>query len=93
MFVPCRGGGIQVVDMKAHRLGPRLEGADSAPIVIGDDVWAVDGSARRLTEFAAASGQVEQAVDIGADVPVFVSPSAGLGLLLVATTDGVVAFR
>lgn len=93
MFVPCRGGGIQVVDMARYALGPRLDGADSAPIIIGDKVWAADWSTGRLTEFDAASGDVVQSVDVGEDVPIFASPSTGAGLLLLGTTDGVVAFR
>lgn len=93
VFVPCRDGGIQVVDVRARKLGPLLAGADSAPIVVGRTVWAVDSQGGRLTAFDAATGARQQQVDVGADVPVFTSPSAGAGLLLVATTDGVVAFR
>jgi outer membrane protein assembly factor BamB len=93
MFVPCRGGGIQVVDVPARTLGPRLAGADSAPIVVGSTVWAVDSRSGQLTAFDAATGRRQQQVDVGADVPLFTSPSTGAGLLLVATTDGVVAFR
>jgi outer membrane protein assembly factor BamB len=93
MFVPCRGGGIQVVDLRDHRLGRRLPGADSAPVVIGRTVWALSSGAGRLVAFDAASGEQQQSVPVGADVPVFVSPSTGLGLLLVGTADGVTAFR
>jgi outer membrane protein assembly factor BamB len=92
MFVPCRAGGIQVVDLAHRRLGPRLDGADSAPIVVGNRVWAVDWAGQRLVEFDAAGGDVVQTLDPGVDVPVFASPSTGDGLLLLGTTDGVVAF-
>ena len=93
VFVPCRGGGIQVVDVGARTLGPRLSGADSAPVVVGGSVWAVDSPTGRLAAFDAATGAQQQQVDVGTDVPLFTSPSTGAGLLLVATTDGVVAFR
>jgi outer membrane protein assembly factor BamB len=93
VFVPCRGGGIQVVDARSHTLGPRWAGADSAPIVVGGDVWAADSRTGTLTAFEAASGRVGQVVDVGADLPVFTSPSTGAGLLLVGTADGVTAFR
>jgi polyvinyl alcohol dehydrogenase (cytochrome) len=93
IFVPCRSGGIQVVELKNHTLGPLLTGADSAPIVVGTDVWALDSRRDTLTEFDAASGRIEQSVAVDADVPVFASPSTGLGLLLVGTTEGVTAFR
>jgi outer membrane protein assembly factor BamB len=93
VFVPCRGGGLQVVELGGPRLGPRLPGADSAPVVVGGTVWALDSGADRLVAFDAASGTRRQSVAVGADVPVFASPTAALGLLLVGTADGVVAFR
>jgi outer membrane protein assembly factor BamB len=93
LFVPCRGGGLQVVDVAGRTLGPRLSGADSAPIVVGTAVWALDTGGGRLTAFGAASGDRRQSVDVGADVPVFASPSFGLGTLFVGTAEGVSAFR
>jgi outer membrane protein assembly factor BamB len=93
VFVPCRGGGVQVVDVPGRRLGPRLAGADSAPVVVGGTVWALDTGSGRLVAFDAASGTRRQSVAVGADVPVFESPTAALGMLLVGTDDGVVAVR
>jgi hypothetical protein len=93
MFVPCRGGGVQVVDLGRAAAGPRLAGVDSAPIVVGGTVWAVDSRRAVLTAFDAGSGRSLQTVAVGSDVPVFTSPSAGAGLLLVGTTAGVTAFR
>lgn len=93
LFVPCRGGGLQVIDAKNHTRGPLLRGADSAPIVVGGHVWALDSGRDTLTSFSASSGDVEQSVDVGSDVPVFASPSYGAGLLLVAAGAGVTAFR
>ncbi len=93
MFVPCRAGGIQVVHVRKHTLGPRLAGADSAPVLVGSTVWALDSTRGTLAGYRAADGSVSQTVRVGAEVPVFSSPSVGLGLLLVATTSGVTAFR
>lgn len=93
IFVPCRGGGIQVVDATRHRLGPRLSGADSAPVVIGEHVWALASSTDRLTTYDVNSLAQLQSVPVGADVPVFASPSTGAGLVLVGTSQGVTAFR
>jgi hypothetical protein len=93
IFVACRAGGLQVVDLTARRAGPLLPGADSAPIVVGDTVWALDSRGNRLLAFSATDGTTQQTLDVGADVPVFASPSTGLGLLLVGTTGGVTAFR
>nr|WP_246324668.1 PQQ-binding-like beta-propeller repeat protein [Petropleomorpha daqingensis] len=93
VFVPCRGGGLQVVELDGPSLGPRLDGADSAPVVVGGTVWAVDVEENTLNAFDAATGKRIESVDVGTDLPVFVSPSFGAGLLLVATTQGVTAFR
>jgi hypothetical protein len=93
VLVPCRGGGLQVVDLAGRTTGPRWAGADSAPVLVGDTVWAVDARDDALAAFDAATGQRRQSLDVGADVPVFTSPTVALGLVLVATADGVTAFR
>ena len=93
LFVPCRGGGIQVIDVATRRLGPLLAGADSAPIVIGTQVWALDTGSGRLTTYDVKTLKKIQSVPFGASVPVFTSPSAGAGLVIVGTTQGVTAFR
>ena len=93
LFVPCRAGGIQVVNLGSRTVGTRLSGADSAPVVIGSRVWALDHASGTLYGYDAATGARQQKVAVGADVPIFTSPSAGLGLLLVGTENGVVALR
>ena len=103
IFVPCRDGGIQQIDLGsaasavagagAPHLGPRVPGANSAPILVGQNVWALHYPDGTLTEFAAASGAVEQTVSVGTTVANFASPSAALGLLLVGTNGGVTAFK
>ena len=93
IFVPCRGGGVQVVDLTSHTVGARLAGADSAPIVVGTSLWSLDHSAGVLSAFDAATGTKQQSVRVGTDVPIFTSPTAALGLLLVATTQGVTAIH
>lgn len=93
LFIPCRGGGIQVIDVAKRALGPLLQGADSPPIIIGSHLWALDQDTDSLVEYDTATGAQQQDVAVGADVPVFASPSVGLGLLLVPTGSGVTAFR
>lgn len=93
LLVPCRGGGIQILDAVTHRLGPRLRGADSSPVVIGRQLWALDSGTDRLTTYDIDSLAQVQSVPVGVDVPVFASPSTGGGLVLVGTTRGVTAFR
>ncbi len=92
MFVPCRAGGIQVLDLRSGTLGRKLSGADSAPVVVAGTVWATDSESGTLTGFEAATGRRVQQLPVAGELPVFVSPSAGAGLLLVGTGRGVVAF-
>lgn len=92
LFVPCRGGGIQVVDVGRRALGIRVAGANSAPIVVGRTVWAADYEAGRLLAFDARTGRELQRLDTG-PLPHFASPSSGLRLVLLGTQTGVVAFR
>ena len=92
IFVPCVGGGIQVIDLTARTTGAKLTGADSAPIIVGRGVWSVDHTAGMLTEFDADTGKTLQRLTIGTDVASFTSPSVGAGRLLVATNHGVAAF-
>jgi polyvinyl alcohol dehydrogenase (cytochrome) len=93
LFVACRGGGIQVVDLGRMALGEKLPGADSAPVVVGGTVWALDHQRGVLTGYTTATGATVQSVPVGQVVPIFTSPSVGPGLVLVATNRGVVAFR
>jgi outer membrane protein assembly factor BamB len=92
IFVPCKGGGIQEIDLGHDRLGPRLAGANGAPIVVGNDLWAAEYPSGTLTEYDAATGAKIQAIDVGQPVANFTSPSVALGLILVPTDTGVTAF-
>lgn len=90
LFVPCRAGGIQVVDLTRRVVAGRLPGANGAPIVTGADVWALRYPSGSLHEYAASAGTQVQSVDVGPVAP-FVSPTSAYGLLLVPTVDGVTA--
>lgn len=91
LFVPCRGGGIQVIDVAKRMLGSRLSGANGAPIVVGDTVWAAQYPTGGLTGYAATSGTRSQTLDTG-PLPTFASPSFAGGMLFIGTRTGVVAF-
>jgi polyvinyl alcohol dehydrogenase (cytochrome) len=93
MFVPCRGGGIQIINLSTGTLGPRLAGADSAPIIIDTHLWALNHSSATLAEFDTSTGQLMQSIQIKSATPIFNSPSTALGLLLVPTTTGVTALH
>lgn len=91
LFVPCRGGGIQVVEVARRTLGPRLSGANSAPILVGGTLWAAQYPTGGLTEFSARSGARLQKLDTGA-LPHFATPSFAGGMLYLGTQSGVIAF-
>ncbi len=92
IFVPCRGGGIQEVDLSNYTVGQRLSGANSAPILIDGDLWAVEYPSGTLTQFDVGTGRALETVQIGSSVPNFVSPSTDLSSVFVGTTSGVTAF-
>ena len=92
LFVPCRGGGVQMVDIARHRLGRLLSGADSSPVVLAGTVWALDSGDDTVTGYDPVTGAKVGSAKVGADVPVFESPSATPGMMLVTTTTGVTAF-
>ncbi len=92
IFVPCRDGGIQEVNLSNNTTGPRLSGANGAPIVINGELWAVQYPTGMLTHFNITSGKAVQTVPVGSSVPTFTSPSTDLALVLVGTTSGIAAF-
>ena len=91
LFVPCRGGGIQVVDVAGRKLGSRLAGANGAPIVVGGTVWAVQYPGGGLTGYSTRSGSRIQTLHTG-PLPTFASPSFAGGMLFLGTRTGVAAF-
>jgi outer membrane protein assembly factor BamB len=91
LFVPCRGGGIQIIDVGARKLSGRLGGANSAPIVVGGRVWATSYPGGGLVEFDPASGRALQRLETRV-VPNFATPSFAGGMLFLGTRTGVVAF-
>ena len=93
LFIPCKQGGIQILDVAAARLGPKLNGADSAPIIIGSHVWALDHNSATLYEYATATGSLEQTVHLPGEIPIFTSPSVALGRMFIATTTGIICLH
>ncbi|GAB3802209.1 hypothetical protein GCM10028798_18960 [Humibacter antri] len=91
LFVPCRGGGIQVIDLAKRMLGSRLPGANGAPIVVGDTVWAAQYPAGGLHGYTASSGTRRQTLATG-PLPTFATPSFAGGMLFLGTRTGVIAF-
>ncbi|MBO1768424.1 PQQ-binding-like beta-propeller repeat protein [Allobranchiibius sp. GilTou38] len=92
LFVPCRGGGIQVVDIAQRSRGRLLSGADSSPVVLAGTVWALNSDEGKVVGYDPSTGVRVGTADVGADLPVFESPSALPGMMLVPTATGVTAF-
>ena len=92
VFVPCRGGGIQEVDLGSRSLGPRLSGANSGPTLVGANLWALDYPSGAVTEWDARTRAHLQTLQTGGSIANFATPTSALGLLLVATDTGVTAF-
>lgn len=92
LYVPCRSGGIQEIDLATHSLGWRSGSVNSTPILVGGDLWAAAYPGGTIEEMSPATGQVLYRTSAGSDVPTFVSASSAGGLLLVPTVAGVEAF-
>lgn len=92
LYVPCRGGGIQQVLLSRRVTGWRAGQANSTPVLVNGDLWALAYPAGSLQELDPRTGRVLTTVAVGRPLPPFASPSAADGLLLVPTTSGLVAF-
>jgi polyvinyl alcohol dehydrogenase (cytochrome) len=92
LYVPCRGGGIQQIRLSSLSTGWRSGTANSTPILVDGVLWAMSYPGGTLQALDPATGSVEQSIGVGESVPHFASPAAALGLLLVGTNSGIVAF-
>jgi hypothetical protein len=92
LYVPCRGGGIQEVNLASTTLGWRAGDVNSSPILVDGQLWALEYPTGTLEQLAPTDGHVLQRVAVG-EVPTFASPAIGAGLLVVGTTQGVVAYQ
>ncbi|MBV9659655.1 MAG: PQQ-binding-like beta-propeller repeat protein [Acidimicrobiales bacterium] len=92
VYVPCRGGGIQQVNLATRSTGWREGTANSTPVLAGGGLWALRYPAGTLEELDPATGGVLSSFDAGRPVPNFASPAVVGGLILVPTQSGIVAF-
>jgi hypothetical protein len=93
IFVPCRDGGIQSVDLSSGTVGPLMSGANSSPTLIGNTLWAAQYPDGTISEYNPQTGALMQTVGVGSGIPNFATPSVALGHVFLGTTTGVVAFR
>jgi outer membrane protein assembly factor BamB len=95
-YIPCEGGGMAAIDTAGGNLKVLWRGPGSAsgsPVLGGGAVWVADWDSGTLYELSQATGQVQQQISLGSDLPHFASPSLSGGLALIGTLNGVAAVR
>jgi outer membrane protein assembly factor BamB len=95
VYLPCLNGPVAIHVTKSPASMSVLWNANvggGPPIVAAGLVWTV-GKNGILYGLDQATGQVQQQASIGAVANDFTTPSVGDGLMLVALTSQVVAFR
>ncbi|HWE54060.1 MAG TPA: PQQ-binding-like beta-propeller repeat protein [Acidimicrobiales bacterium] len=92
VYVPCRGGGIQQVNLATFATGWHHGDVNGSPILVGGHLWAAHYGSNLIEELDPATGAVEQSVTTASGLPTFATPSAALGLLLIGTDSGIEAF-
>jgi polyvinyl alcohol dehydrogenase (cytochrome) len=93
IYVPCRGGGIQEIDLATRTVGPMMTGANAAPLLIGDTLWAALYPNGTLTEFDTTTRARILSLSVGTSIPHFATPSTAFGMLFLGTDLGVTAFK
>jgi outer membrane protein assembly factor BamB len=91
VYVPCRDGGIQEIDLRSRHTGWRSGPANSTVVLAGGRLWSVSYPRGELTALDPATGTVEQTVEAG-PVPTFASVSVWGGRVLVPTDSGLSSF-
>ena len=92
IYVPCRSGGIQQVDLASLRTGWRSGSANSTVVLSGGALWSLRYPNGILQELNPANGAVLASIQVGRRVPNFASPTPLNGSVLVPTDSGVTAF-
>jgi hypothetical protein len=91
LLVPCRAGGLQVVDLRANRLGPLVPGPNGSPVLDGATARAVFYPDGVLTTIDVRRAAVLSSERLGVDVPHFATPVVVGRLVLIGTERGVTA--
>jgi outer membrane protein assembly factor BamB len=91
LYLPCRDGGLQEVQLNGNRTGWRAGSVNSTPLLVDHALWAVGYPSGIIEELNAQTGAVLYRSAVGRAVPTFVTPAAAAGLLLIPTTTGLVA--
>lgn len=89
VYVPCRGGGVQQVDLRTDRLGWRAGAVNSSPVLAAGSLWALAYPGGTLQALDPVTGSVEQSATVGRTPP-FATPTYADGRLIVANARGTV---
>jgi hypothetical protein len=92
VYIPCRDGGIQQVEVANHRTGWRAGDVNSTPLLLNGRLWALQYPSGTLEELDPATGTALRRLSTGRAVPNFASLAAADGVLIAGTKSGVVAF-
>ena len=92
VYVPCRGSGIQQINLSNFTLGWHTGSGDSAPALAGGGLWTDQYGSTLLQELDPATGSVQQQVNTARNTTTFMSPAIADGLVLVGLASGVQAF-
>lgn len=87
VYVPCRAGGIQEVDLGTDSLGWKAGAVNSSPVLAAGSLWALSYPGGVLEALNPATGAVEQSAEVGRTAN-FAAPAYAGGLLLVANATG-----
>jgi outer membrane protein assembly factor BamB len=92
LYVPCRGGGIQAVDLGTRTLRWHGGAVNSSPVLGDGRLWALAYPGGTLEALNPANGAVEQTAQVGR-VATFATPALAGTTLVVGTASGqVIAF-
>lgn len=90
LYVPCRGGGLQQIDLATDSTGWHHGDVNASPILVNGALWALSYPGGTLQEIDPATGNALQTLSLDATVPNFATPAAAGGLLVAGTSSGVV---
>jgi outer membrane protein assembly factor BamB len=92
LYVPCRSGTIQPVDLTHHVPTTAIGGVNGPPVLVRGHLWAVSYPGTSLYQIDPVTRTKVQTLSTASAVTTFASPTVADGLVLIGTTGGVTAF-
>lgn len=94
VYLPCVDGGLAAVDVSGDRINVLWRGpsdGNGSPVIGAGTVWVAGWDSGTLYALDERTGAVQHQITVADALPHFVSPSLSGNLVLLGTTDGVVA--